>query len=350
MARNLTRLLCDRIDNAQSVHDMLPLLSLIPLQVIREVIVDTIRDLDTDIVNKMQYTCLSMTEIIPCDVIQQIVSFTDSLHLKYVDKTFNVAHNRNQTLHGLSQRQNIIDQYSFAPTLKHGAATWIIHPTRTHLTSDEIANRYQGPLNTFMDVMNAARSGDKLLFHDGNYGSTDEYDIILQLIGFENLNNLQLIGLGDNVSLTQGDLKIQMHQYHNVYFKNIKIICTNEISIGGHSRVSMEDCEIVTCKNIEVCEPAAFNAKNCVFSATAQRNEEYPIQVQYGSHVNIVGCTFTHHNKTSNIFKDNLGYPIAVDVSGEPKRSRKLEIRLNILEGYNGISANDTVDSANKIY
>eukprot|EP01083_Nonionella_stella_P278280 946329_1 len=251
MARNLTRLLCDRIDNAQSVHDMLPLLSLIPLQVIREVIVDTIRDLDTDIVNKMQYTCLSMTEIIPCDVIQQIVSFTDSLHLKYVDKTFNVAHNRNQTLHGLSQRQNIIDQYSFAPTLKHGAATWIIHPTRTHLTSDEIANRYQGPLNTFMDVMNAARSGDKLLFHDGNYGSTDEYDIILL---FENLNNLQFL-------------------YDDGYFK-------------------------------------------CI----------------------------------ANVFKDNLGYPIAVDVSGEPKRSKKLEIKQNILEGYNGISANDTVDSANKIY
>eukprot|EP01083_Nonionella_stella_P075182 204202_1 len=171
--------------------------------------------------------------------------------------------------------------------------TWIVHPTRTYLNSEEIANRYQGPLNTFIDVMNSARSGDKLLFHDGDYGDIDEYDIILL---FENLYNLQLIGLGNNVSLTQGDLQIQMNAWHNVYFKNMKIQLTNELLMSGRSSVSIEDREIVmmTCGGIDVRNPATFNAKNCVFSATTQYNEDYPIQIQYGSHVNLVGCTFTH--------------------------------------------------------
>eukprot|EP01083_Nonionella_stella_P298699 1013823_1 len=143
-----------------------------------------------------------------------------------------------------------------------------------------------------------------------------------------------------------------MNAWHNVYFKKYKN------SIDERAFDEREDCEIVmmTCVGIDVRNPATFNAKNCVFSATTQYKynmamDRMSILLRAHLHIKYLGdydeCYF---KCVANVFKDNLRYLIAVDEPHEPKQSRKLMIRQNILEGYNGISANDTVDSANKIY
>eukprot|EP01083_Nonionella_stella_P087098 242168_1 len=155
---------------------------LIPWKAMKEALLAAINGLNTETTNDLQYKCLPITDILPDDLIQHIVSFSDSLAMKYIDKAFNNCYNKNKALE-LKQREQIIEKYAFNPGVKYGEQnkTWIIHPTRTHLNSEEIANGYQGPLNELIEVADAVESGDKLLFYDGHYRETDnlEFSILL---------------------------------------------------------------------------------------------------------------------------------------------------------------------------
>eukprot|EP01083_Nonionella_stella_P282384 960902_1 len=170
MAQTVKQFLCDRVRNSQSINDIIHLLRFIPLEAIQDVLMDAIRDLDTNTVKVMQYKYLPMTEILPDDITQHILSFSDSLNMKYINKAFNSGYNKNKALQ-LKQIQHIIAKQEFNPIVPYDElnTTWVIDPTRTHLNSQEIANGCRGPLNTVEDVKNAAISGDKLLFYDGNY-------------------------------------------------------------------------------------------------------------------------------------------------------------------------------------
>eukprot|EP01084_Bolivina_argentea_P233519 393303_1 len=102
--------------------------------------------------------------------------------MKYINTSFYTAHTKNKTLQ-LKQRQSIIDTYEFDPIVKciqhAGSRTWVIHPTRTYLNNEEIANGYEGPLN-LLNIQNSVESGDKLLFHNGHYIETtaSEFEIL----------------------------------------------------------------------------------------------------------------------------------------------------------------------------
>eukprot|EP01084_Bolivina_argentea_P090658 163319_1 len=198
MTRNVNDLLYERVCNAQSLNDIIPILNLIPMQEIQNALLDVIRGLDTNVVNKVHYEGLSLINILPDDVTQQIVSFSDSIEMKRVNKAFYTCYNKNRERE-LKQRQSIIDKYEFDPLVKYDERnkTWILHPTRTLLNSEEIAKGYHGPLRRLQEVIDSdsVGSGDKLLFYDGCYVFTE--DESYWLMG----KDLQLIGIGDNVRL-----------------------------------------------------------------------------------------------------------------------------------------------------
>eukprot|EP01083_Nonionella_stella_P102206 290584_1 len=148
MALNAKHLLYKRVANATTTCDIIPLLRFIPLDAIQDTILTVIHGMDTETANEIQYKCLSISDILPDDLIQHIVSFSDSLGIKYINKAFNNCYNKNKALE-LIQRPQSIEKFVFNPsypTVKYEEhnKTWIIHPTRTHLNSEEIANGYTG--------------------------------------------------------------------------------------------------------------------------------------------------------------------------------------------------------------
>eukprot|EP01083_Nonionella_stella_P169283 573707_1 len=92
------RLLRAHVCNAQSINGILPLLQLIPFNAIRDAALQAIRDLDTNTINEIQYKCLPITAILPDDITQHILSFSDSLNMKYISKTFNNCYSKNKAL------------------------------------------------------------------------------------------------------------------------------------------------------------------------------------------------------------------------------------------------------------
>eukprot|EP01083_Nonionella_stella_P177713 625461_1 len=102
------RLLRDYVCNAQSVNDIMHLLTLLPFQTIQDSILEVIGGLGTDTANDIRYKCFSITDILPDDITQHIISFTDSLDMKCVNTVFNSCCNKNNALE-LKHRQQIID-------------------------------------------------------------------------------------------------------------------------------------------------------------------------------------------------------------------------------------------------
>eukprot|EP01083_Nonionella_stella_P174055 602287_1 len=255
---------------------------LIPWKAMKEALLAAINGLNTETTNDLQYKCLPITNILPDDLIQHIVSFSDSLAMKYINKAFNGSYNKNKTLE-LRQRQQVIDKHAFNPSVKYGEKnqTWIIHPTRTHLNSEEIAHGYNGPLKDLKGVKDAVKPGDKLLFYDGYYIETKA----IELDNFR--NNLQFIGVGNEVVIKVYGCSqlIEIGNYGNcqsIYFKNVKIEMGDPFCIQYNSEIYMEDCEIVMgSSSIDVSYNGRFNAKNCVFSGQSDAYKVSPISIEY---------------------------------------------------------------------
>eukprot|EP01083_Nonionella_stella_P186027 680063_1 len=222
MARNGKDLLCEYVRNAQSINDIIPLLRAIPFQSIQ----DSICGHD----------------------------------MKCINKAFNNCYNKNKALE-LNQRQQIVDAQAFIPivTYEQHNKTWVVHPKRTSLSDEEIANGYEGPLSSWKAVNYAVRPGDKLLFYDGHYIEIDggEFTILN--------SHLQLIGIGNNVSIKTQQGATGCGSC--LYFKNMKIEMVYPFNIQDHASISMEDCEIhLGSSYIYVGDSATFNVKRCTFS------------------------------------------------------------------------------------
>eukprot|EP01083_Nonionella_stella_P169281 573701_1 len=376
------RSLRDYVRNAQSTNDIMHLLTLLPFQTIQDSILEVIGGLNTDTANAIRYKCCSITDILPDDITQHIISFTDSLDMKYVNKSFNNCCNKNKALE-LKHRQQIIDEQVFNPIVKYEQhnKTWIVHPTRTRLNNEEIANGYGGPLNTLNEAADTVQPGDKLLFCDGEYDASGEDQFLDEFRFMIEEYDPQIIGVGNNVLLKFAEV-IDIY-CNDIYFKNVKIEMNYHWGIATDSSLFMEDCEIMMGgRSIDVGAGATFSAKNCVFSGTSGTSgRNVPITLEYDSkNVSIVGCTFTQHKQEAciglydysgkydeivddpipdtrlkcvgNIFKNNFGYPIAIN-KAPPRQVREIlesMITHNILEGYNGVNVDVIVNSANTIY
>merc|ERR1712154_101852 len=96
---------------------------------------------------------------------------------------------------------DIINQQEFEPDVPWNSAknnTWIIHPTRTYLSDEEMDKGFKGPINDFMQALNGqhAQFGDKLLVYGQyEYDGANNHGLIIN-------RDVQIIGVGDDVQIT----------------------------------------------------------------------------------------------------------------------------------------------------
>eukprot|EP01083_Nonionella_stella_P163206 536402_1 len=193
-------LLSARVSDAQSINDIMPLLKSIPFEEIQEAILQVIAVLDTNTANDIN---------------------------------------------------NIMTRGLYIPRL-----------TRNHLDSEEIAKGYKGPLNDLRDVVDAVKSGDKLLFHDGKYAETNSAEFCF----LDTAGEYQVIGIGNNVFIEFCNMNESFLVSRHLSFKNVTLEMGDGFQIDFNGSLSMEDCEIVLgSSHIEIIH-GSFHAKNCVFS------------------------------------------------------------------------------------
>eukprot|EP00483_Globobulimina_turgida_P011922 UN11944 len=234
MATNYSNLLDEHVSHAKSSSDLLALsnsLNVNLLPTIQSILKEKLCDLDPDTERSICFNFVSMDAIFPTDVIQRILSFTDSLDMKYVNKTFKKYYDINMNIQ-LRKRQSIIDNETFIPNIPYSKTenkTWVVHPTKTQLDDKEIALGYYGPLHDLIDVMNnIAQSGDRILVYDGQYAENVGQSLQLN-------KKLEIIGVGDYVEIKLGYIKVD----EDIYFKNVTFKLGSCLYIDGSRRITL---------------------------------------------------------------------------------------------------------------
>eukprot|EP01083_Nonionella_stella_P266529 901510_1 len=91
-------MLHQRINQATSINDILPMLHHIELQTLKDILTDKINKMTMNETSKLFNASLSMETILPSDLIQHIMSFHNISNSKYVSKTFNKCHQKNKAI------------------------------------------------------------------------------------------------------------------------------------------------------------------------------------------------------------------------------------------------------------
>eukprot|EP01083_Nonionella_stella_P154973 499984_1 len=351
------RLLQKHVADAAAITDLIPLLSeIFTLEQIQGILHERIQKLDSDAERGICFTALPIQTILPIDLIQYIISFTDSSLVQYINKTFKQCFDQNKNIM-LRERQSVIDKEEFTPKIKYDEIknkTWVVHPYRTVLNEAEITRGYQGPLNDIQDATTQATSGDIILVHDGVYNESS----------FELHKELQIIGIGDvHLHVANGVTD------QSIFLKNITIICTKFIIRPPASIVWMENCEFAS-ESLIFVHNGSLNAKNCLFNGG-----KVLLLGSQLTRANIIGCVFRNFRRecirlimppigkgnnqpcaikcVGNIFKDNRGHAITVlrhTLKGD-EEDMKLEcvLKHNLLQGYNSCSIYDCEVTSEKI-
>eukprot|EP01083_Nonionella_stella_P158338 515273_1 len=360
-------LLRKHVAEATVITDLIPLLSeLITLEEIRHILDDRIQKLDSDAERRICCNALPIQAMLPIDLIQHIVSFTDSSLVQYINKAFKQCFDQNKNIM-LRERQSVIDKEAFSPNINYDETknkTWIVHPTRTALNDHEIALGYEGPVHRLSDACARATSGDKVLVHDGKYIDHE---------GNMNLDKkLQIIGLGDEVCIKNNCIAINK----KMFFQNIKfdrtVFCTR-LSFSP-STVWMENCEFRCGQSkiigIIVTQQGTLNAKHCIFHGPTRLHLNGPPRAS----AKFIGCMFINFRRTcieinlkdeeenekpyslkciGNIFKNNRAHPISAimrmhNINTQAKMVTHV-LKHNILQGYNRIDGREVI-SANTMH
>ena len=241
-----------RITTAPDVYDLLPIMQFLSLSAIKEFVTDQIdHDLESldpedpeDTYREIYYNGLSITDILPGDVVQHIISFNDVCRHKAVSKTWkSLSEKSEMTQMRELYRATIVDE-----SHEHeSAVTWIVHPKRKHLNTVEIELGYKGPLTIDLALYHIEKElfgdGDRLLLHDGTYESSTAC-IIGQDVHFIGLGNKVIFKANDQSTFKLGDDKLNV-SFENIAFHTGSVFFANARSIfisGANHRVRIEKC------------------------------------------------------------------------------------------------------------
>ena len=244
-----------RITTAPDIYDLLPIMQYLSLSAIKEFVTHHI-DLESldpgdteDTYREIYYNALSITDILPGDVVQHIISFNDVCRHKAVSKTWkSLSEKSEMTQMRELYRATIVDEAH-----EHASAvTWVVHPKRKHLNAVEIELGYKGPLtidSALYHIENELLNDeDRLLLHDGIHESSLGC-IIPHDAHFIGLGNKVIFKTRDQSAFQLGDVK-QDHSL-NVSFENIAFYTasgsTNKftrsiIVTGANHKVSIKNC------------------------------------------------------------------------------------------------------------
>eukprot|EP01083_Nonionella_stella_P305949 1069409_1 len=356
---HFNRLLRNHVAEATDITALIPLLSeMMTLEEIQRTLHDRIQTLDSDEEHRICCNVLPIQVMLPNDLIQHIVSFTDSSLIQYINKAFKQCFDQNKNII-IRERQSVVDKEEFIPNITYDETknkTWVVHPERTTLNDNEIALGYQGPVHSITEASERAASGDIISVHDGTY-----IEVTLGLY-----KELQIIGIGNDVFVQSDTLLLRQRA---IFFQNIKFDLEKFVTL--EATVWMENCQF-KCRSGQshhrlmrvVTGSATLNAKNCLFRG--------PIGFMIdGASASIIGCVFRNFESTcirvnvkrnrenmepytikciGNIFENNRGNPIAVVMHNTDIQEKKVThvLKHNILQGYNSIHGREVV-SANTI-
>eukprot|EP01084_Bolivina_argentea_P093404 167985_1 len=227
------------------------------------------------------------------DVIQNILYFVDSPNVKYVSKTFKTCYdyNINSKYRQIMMNNNILNIFN-----EDVNTIWLVHPTSTKLSEDELANGYHGPLNNLFHATHIAKDGDKILAYDGKWTETEtDY--------FCSNKRLEIVGVEDNVLIEFIIDPVHPDNYDicemdtDICFKNIMFIMHDCWSIYD-AEIRMENCDIwFDSGMIYVFDNAAFHAQNCRFYGRNLKKSQIHMEVS-NCRMTIIGCTFTGFEQT----------------------------------------------------
>eukprot|EP01083_Nonionella_stella_P038541 104851_1 len=343
--------LCDTVHHAQSYKDIELLMRMLPLEAVKTAMVDIIENLEKEKAHKVACNWLSIDAIFSADLMQHIISFTDSLNIKYVNAAWYGYWKTCNTIQYKRQQSIINDRYKrLRVNLKSTSKlrnVWIFHKSRKHLTAEEKDAGYMGPYNALAEFENdpAAQrqfsDGDVVIFHNGVWKDEFRHDPWLTILS----HDVQIIGIGSNVTMIIKAVQYPVTLTKHVYIENMQIYCYDGINIGSYP----DDFDKSNVR-VEIGSGDDHSIIGCVFTGVGPpcisilpSTPIYPIDTSkkpIGTGVQCIG----------NTFRNNIGIPIVVARNRpsklEAENPTKLHISGNRLEGYNGVNTK-AIDSAN---
>ena len=156
---------------------------------------------------------------------------------------------------------HLVKLYSSINAESPPGQTYIIHQNRPTLHPMEDDMGFHGPHNDLVKViLQDCEDGDRILMHDGNY-HLRQNGLILN-------KNIQIIGVGNNVTITWIDDKILCVIAKTLYLEKINFV----------NNVSLEHDTMA--KALIVAHESKLIAKECKFE-----NYETAIISQFNDHV-----------------------------------------------------------------
>eukprot|EP01083_Nonionella_stella_P118320 353199_1 len=216
MSQTQQEALIYHIKSAESMDsfNIQPLLNMIPFSEIQTFMARQIRKLNANTIREAYFNTLSMNETLPTDLVANILSFHPFPHNTAINQTCKMWNKCSAQIKANQNKERMeeVDKYHLDYHEKVNN-TWIVDGNRTQLTNDEIESGFQGPISNIHTAVELCESGDKLLVYDGVY---DEHALDID-------KSIQIIGVGDNVFLTNSAADHSMNRMYSLSFRNNSI-------------------------------------------------------------------------------------------------------------------------------
>jgi len=192
------------VRRAESIEDLLPFLRYIPLLSIQSLINQHLNQQSPSKVKSIYHKAASIDEILPCDVMQHVLSFDSFYHPRTVSKAWKSLSDKNEANYLKKMYAPVIVDEKDDDAIEYDK-TFICHPKRTRAHPYEIGLGYEGPmsLSKAIERVNCADGfgqNYQILVHNGVYnqenGGSFDMDEIENPFG-----NLSIVGLGKGAVL-----------------------------------------------------------------------------------------------------------------------------------------------------
>eukprot|EP01084_Bolivina_argentea_P298919 515205_1 len=213
------------IVNATTINELVPFLEYVvnDIEAIKLFIKGKLKHSTVEQTRTAYYSSLSIQDFLPTDLIQTIASFDNSGNLRAVSKTFQNCCNQNMKIEIKQNENNILSKF-------REGSTYIVHPTQTTLSSEDIACGFKGPINDINAAIVACDNNDTILIDDGKYYLKEQ-----------NIHkSLKIMGRGQNVNI-RGIYEYEeipiIYIYNDVYIKSVSFEET-QFLIGDYDKLN----------------------------------------------------------------------------------------------------------------
>ena len=352
------------VDQMQCVADIIPLLTeifdvnFVDVPVLQTLCKQQIDLMDTETIRSVYHRTMPLESIVPKDIIQHTLSFSQDCNNHIISKLFKECHAKNEAIRE-RERLSIVkesDDDCYPKWAHHASTSQTFVVRRDNPLSEEEMEKGCMLTDDFIDAFSRCLPGDTI-YVEGQY----EYIGDLQIQA-----NIQIIGIGTETNLKFDKIFVTIAGgTRDLYFRNIQVESMFFSVASG--KLWMDRCSVT--RNILVGRDASSYLNHCDFNGAGRPINISSVLIDSFAHfARIVGCVFRNHrtaensieiyhdserqnsnrsNKVmlacvGNIFKNNRGNSIA-----DPEKAldeKFVILRANLLVGAN------VVDNANVVH